>query len=238
MVHVIILAGGKGTRVGADIPKQFVQVKGKPIIAYTLDIFQKCEKIDSIIIACVEGYDSNMWNIVKKYNYTKVKGIIAGGSNWNESVMQGMVGIRQYVKEVNDEDVFLIHTAVSPMTSMDVIDDAIAVCMMHGNAISVDPIIFSTCIADDECFSLHPIDKKQLRALNVPWAFCWKNLKKYYETDEAKKFWDDDDPYTTSIAMAMGEKIYFSKGVSNNLKITTKEDIILFEALLDIESKR
>ena len=88
--YVILLAGGVGKRMGADVPKQFLEVKGKPIIVYTLEHFQRHEKIEKILVVCVEGWSDYVKKLVKKYNLSKVEWVIDGGKTGHDSISNGV----------------------------------------------------------------------------------------------------------------------------------------------------
>ena len=143
----IVLAGGTGTRVGADIPKQFIKVMGKPILAYTLEIFQKNQNIDAIEVVCHQDWIDEIENIDREYGFGKVRWIVTGGGTFQESVMNGIFHLKG---KILSEDLVIISFGVSPMTTDDIIDDSIRVCMEHGNAIASEDIPLCTCIKDDE----------------------------------------------------------------------------------------
>ena len=129
----IILAGGTGTRVGYNKPKQFIIVEGKPIIAYTIEIYQQHPEIDAIEIVIHKDYKNYIEEIISKYKYNKVKWIVNGGNSFQESVINGLNGLKNYAK---DKDVVLIHYGASPFTSQDIISDNLKVCEEKGNATS------------------------------------------------------------------------------------------------------
>ena len=133
MNYAIIIAGGVGNRLGASIPKQFVEVLGKPIIAYTLEIFQKHPEIDAIEIVCVNGYIDKVKKIAKDNGITKLIKVVEGGSEYERSIMNGVNGLSNIA---NSDDVVMIHWSASPFVTEDIISDNIRVCREKGNAIS------------------------------------------------------------------------------------------------------
>ena len=132
----VIFAGGVGSRMQTigGTPKQFLNVHGKPIIIHTLEKFQENDNIDAITIACVDGYIDHLWKLVKKYDITKVKAIVKGGKNGQESIYNGL----KAAKEISDsnDDIVLIHDGVRPLIGNKLIDDNIATVKKYGNAIT------------------------------------------------------------------------------------------------------
>lgn len=231
----VILAGGVGTRVGAEIPKQYIKIMGKPVMVYTLEKFEKNPSIDAIEIVCIKGHVPYVKDLVEEYGITKVKWYSEGGSTFQESTMNGIFDLKD---EVAPDDIVLIHFAVSPMVTDDIIDDSIRVCKQHGNAIAADEMIMCTCIKDDEYCSSKSILRETLVGLNAPWTFRYDFVCGLYEEALAKNILDGLEPHTTSVMFALEKKIYFSKSATNNIKITRKEDLDLFEGHLLLQRKR
>jgi len=231
----VILAGGTGTRVGAGIPKQFIQVQGKPIIAYTLEIFQKNENIDAIEIVCHKDWQDEVNSIVQKYGIEKTRWVTTGGNSFQESTMNGIFNLKG---KISPDDIVVISFGVSPMTQMEDIDDSIRVCKLHGNAISAADIDLCTCIKDDEYSSKTSIIRETLKGFANPWTFRFGELCEVYETAQAQGILDDLEPHTTSVYFALGRRIWFSKCSTCCTKITRKEDIDLFEGYLLLQEKR
>lgn len=231
----IILAGGIGSRVGSDIPKQFIKVLGKPIMAYTLEKFQNNKNIDAIEIVCITSHIDYVKEIVSIYDITKVKWFARGGKTFQESAMNGVFYLKDKIKK---EDIVLLHFAVSPMITDEIIDDAIRVCSIYGNAIPADEIIMCTCIKDNEYCSSQSILRETLVGLNSPWTFKFGEICEAYETAVKRKILDGIEPHTTSLMFALGKTLYFSKSATNNIKITRKEDLDTFEGYLLLQKKR
>lgn len=231
----VILAGGTGTRVGSDIPKQFIEIMGKPILAYTLEIFQRDSKIDAIEIVCHKDWLTETQNIVDKYTITKAKWIIVGGSTFQESTIQGINNLKGKIKA---EDIVVISFGVSPMTTQDIIDDSIRVCQEHGNGIAAEDSVLCTCIKDDEFCSTKNLLRETIKGFSNPWTFQFGELCESYEEAKKKGILNNLEPHTTSVYFALGKKIWFSKSNGHNFKITTKEDLERFEGLLLLKEKQ
>ena len=231
----IILAGGVGTRVGAEVPKQYIKIMGKPVMVYTLEKFENNPNIDAIELVCIKGDIPYVESIVKEYNITKVRWYTEGGSTFQESTMNGIFNLKD---KVADDDIVLIQFAVSPMITDEIIDDSIGVCEKYGNAVAADEMIMCTCIKDDEYSSSQSILRETLVGLNAPWTFKYDLVCGAYEEAIEKNILDSLEPHTTSLMFALGKKIYFSKSATSNIKITRKEDLDLFEGYLLLQQSR
>ena len=221
----IILAGGVGSRLGADRPKQFIEIFGKPVLVYTIEIFQNHPKIDAIEVVCVKSHLTYLKELIEKYNLTKVKWITPGGKEYQNSVINGINNLKG---ELSDDDIILFQYGASPCTSDDIIDDAIEVCEKMGNS---SPAISSLFLlgSNDGNKSLNWIDRDKVIIHNTPQCFKFGYAKQLYEEAIEKDLLDKVDPHTTSLMYFMGREIYLSKGNQINFKITTKEDLDLFK---------
>ena len=231
----VILAGGTGTRIGASIPKQFIEVQGKPILAYTMEIFQNNKNIDAIEVVCHKDWLDEVRTIITKYNLSKTRWITTGGETFQESTMRGIYNLKDKIAE---DDIVVISFGVSPMTTDEVIDDSIKVCERYGNAISTEDMIMCTCIKDDENSSVQPILRETIKGFANPWTFKYGEVCEAYEEAERRGILNEIEPHTTSLYFALGKRVYFSKGTHNICKITYKEDIDTFEAYLLLQEKR
>ncbi|MFI3165679.1 MAG: IspD/TarI family cytidylyltransferase [Bacillota bacterium] len=231
----VILAGGVGSRLGADRPKQFIEVLGKPIIVYTIEAFQENDKIDFIEVVCVKSHINYMYKLLKQYNLTKVEIITEGGKDFQNSVINGLVGLD---KKCSNEDIVLVHFGASPFIEKDIISDAIVVCQEKGNAISTIPFYVLAGIKDDDTKSSTWIDRDSIACMSSPHAFKYGYITDLYDRAMSTGVIDKVEPHTTTLMHKMGETIYFSKGSQCNIKITTKEDLMLFEGYLLAKERR
>ena len=221
----IILAGGVGSRVGADRPKQFIEILGKPLLVYTIEIFQKHPQIDAIEIVCIESHIDYLKGLVEEYNLDKVKWITPGGEEFQQSVINGVNNLKNVL---NDDDIVLVHYGASPFTSDDIISDAIRVCEEKGNS---SPAISSPLLlgSNDGDKSLNWIDRDKVIIHNTPQCFKFGYVTQLFDEAIEKDLVDKVEPHTTSLMYLMGREIYLSKGNQTNIKITTKEDLDLFK---------
>lgn len=234
----IILAAGTGARMGNKIPKQFVKVLNKPILAYTLEIFQKNKNIDVIEVVYHKDWIDEVKNIIIDYHISKVRWLVAGGLTFQKSTLNGVVNLKN---KITSNDIVVISFGVSPMTTDDVIDDSIKVCKKYGNAIASEDMTMCTCIKDDSDqnrSSIRPILREKIKGFANPWSFKFGELCEAYETAEKQNILDNIEPHTTSLYFALGKRVYFSKGTNSICKITYKEDIDIFEGWLLMKMKQ
>ena len=229
MNAAVILAGGTGTRVGAGIPKQFIEVEGKPILAYTVDLFEKNPNIDAIEIVCHRDWTGYVSAMVEKYGLAKVRWIVDGGSTFQESVLNGIMSLKDILKR---DDLVVISFGVSPLTPQDDIDDCIRVCRERGNAISSKDIDLCTCVKANDLCTREGIIRETLKGFANPWGFGYGELLDAYETAIEKDMLRDLEPHTTSLYLALGKTLWFSQCTSPSVKVTTRQDIDIFRGLL------
>lgn len=225
MTYCILMAGGVGNRVGAGIPKQFVEVLGKPVITYTMQKLQQCSDIDAIELVCVDGYQDKLKQLVDSNNIDKVIKIVTGGKDYEHSIMNGVDGLKGLAK---GDDVIMIHWAASPFVSDEILKDNIRVCKKKGNAMSSCSafLLYGT---NDGDHSDKVINRDTFKTLSAPQSFLYKNIVEFYRQVEEKHLFDYIEAHTTSLMAELEWPIYFSKGDQTNIKITTPEDIKLFE---------
>lgn len=222
----IILAGGTGTRVGEETPKQFIDIYGKPVIAYTIECFQNHTEIDGIEIVCVENYKNMLENIIETNGFSKVKWLAKGGRTFQESVISGVENLESHV---SDDDIVLIHYAASPFVSEEIITDGIRVAKEKGNCVSATPCYLLLGSNDDGVQSTRWVDRDKVMQLNSPQCFRYGYVKQLYQEARERGILEEVEPHTTSLMYRMGRTIYFAKGNQTNIKITTKEDLELFK---------
>ncbi len=225
MNYVIIIAGGVGSRLGAPVPKQFVEVLGKPVIAYTMEHFQNHPEIDAIELVCVDGYQEHLKGIAEKYGITKVMKIVKGGSEYERSIMNGVAGLEGIAKP---DDLVIIHWAASPFLSEELITDNIRVCKEKGNAITASYSYLLYGSNDGDC-SKKAINRESFMTLAAPQSFRYDVITDLYKQVEEKMLFETVEEHHTTVFMSeLGIPLFFSKGSHTNIKITTKEDIDLF----------
>ncbi len=238
----VILAGGVGNRLGAGIPKQFVEILGRPILAYTIEPFDKHPDVDAILVVCVKPYIDFIWELKEKYGFEKLKWVTEGGATFQESVMNGM---NYLTGKVRMDDTVLFHFGASPFIKPDIITDVIRVCKEKGtNAISTtDYLLLSgikkstASVSDSENYTDEYINRDTIAVMNTPHAFQYGFLVDMYKEAVDTGVIDTVEPHTTTLMYALRKRIFFSKGSQDNIKITTKDDLEMFEGYV-LEQQR
>lgn len=232
----MIIAGGVGARVGANVPKQYIKVNGKPILVYTMEAFQKNSRIDAITIVCQKEWEEDIWAMAKEYQITKLEHIFYGGAVGQESIRNGVFGLEQYYSE---EDLILIHDAIRPLVDDAVLDDCINVAAENGNAIVCIPCVTTMLQKErDELgeqgkgleSSLEVYPRDLIMETQTPQAFSLGLLGKCHR--EALERDITNETASCALMTRLGHRVYFSKGSEKNIKITVPEDIDLMEALI------
>ena len=224
----MLIAGGKGARMNQDIPKQFLNINDKPVIVYTLQAFQQHPQIDAIIVVCIEGWQEILKAYANQFNITKLKWIVPGGDNGQASIRNGVFELRKHCKP---EDVVLIHDAIRPNVSQEIISNCIAESSIHGNAVTVIPCAEAMLLRDEDVnTSTRIINRDSLARTQTPQAFSVEKL--VWAHEEALKRGITNAVATCTLMIELGEKIHFCAGSEKNVKIMTAEDLEIFKALL------
>ena len=234
----MIIAGGVSARVGANVPKQYIKVKGKPILAYTMEAFQNCEEIDSITVVCQKEWEQDIRDMSQQYAITKFSHIFYGGETGQESIRNGVFGLE---KVCNKEDLILIHDAIRPLVDGAVLRDCIRVAREKGNAIVCIPCV--TTMLEKERDDLGERGKGKDSSVNIyprdlimetqtPQAFTLELLGKCHR--EALEKGILNETASCALMTRLGHRVYFSRGSEKNIKITVPEDIDLMEAMLSM----
>ena len=236
MVVAIIIAGGVGSRMGQKIPKQFISVENKPVIAYTLEAFQAHPQIDAIELVCLDGWESALRAYANQYGIYKLKWVVPGGASGQESIRNGVFNLEG---DLSSEDICMIHDGVRPMLDADVITDVLRVCEVYGNAVTSMPYNEQIFVIDeaDPTTTTRFIPRETLRRVSTPQAYRFGVLdSKYHEAFE-KGIGIDGSNYTNTMMVQLGETLHFASGSDRNVKLTTPENLEFFKASLAAGSR-
>lgn len=228
----IIIAGGSGRRMGQDIPKQFISVYDKPILIYTLEGFQKHPQIDAIEVVCIDGWHGVVWAYARQFNITKLKWIVSGGENCQESIRNGVYELEG---KCSSEDIVIIHDGIRPLIDAAVLSDVIIKCEQFGNGVTALPYNEQIFVMDDEISTVQYIPREKLRRVSTPQAYRFGRLDNAYHEAFEKEIGIYGSAYTNTMMVDLGEKLYFALGSEKNIKLTTKEDLEMFKAFLKAE---
>ncbi len=215
----LIVAGGAGLRMGSSIPKQFLLLKGKPILMHSIERFHQANIFDSIHLVLPQS-ELTYWEKLKlEHSFVIPHKVVAGGSCRFESVKNGL-------NEIQEEDGFIaIHDGVRPMVSIDLIKRCIDELATYTNAIPAIVIVDSIRKIENESNEI--IDRNSLRAVQTPQCFHLGLLKKAYYMSNDNSNTDDACVFENA-----GHKIHLIEGEKSNLKITVLSDLMIAEALL------
>lgn len=231
-ISVVILAGGVGSRMKADRPKQFLEIDGVPVIVYTLNNFQKNSRIDTITVVCLKDWITYFQEIISTYKLTKVTNIVEGGTCGHDSTRNGIFSLRN---NLDDDDLVVIHDAARPLIPQLVIDNMIDVAMENGNACTAIPCYDTVIKTDDKISGIEQIDRNSFLRVQTPQAYKYGMIYNLYKRAEEDN--KHDFVYANTMAIHYGQRIFFSKGFTSNIKITNPEDIAFYKALKDFDEE-
>ena len=224
----LIIAGGVGARMQQDIPKQFINVFDKPVIVYTLEAFQRHPQIDAIEVVCLEDWQGALKAYAKQFGIAKLENVVNGGKNGQDSIRNGVYDIAS--RHNSPDDIVLVHDAIRPMISEDVITDNIRVCRKYGNAITVVPCTAAMLKTYDSLSTTEQVPRDNLKVTQTPQAFFVQDIVAAHK--EALEKGITNSVASCTMYIELGKKLYMSQGSEKNLKLTTTEDIEIFKSLL------
>ena len=223
----LIIAGGKGQRMQQEIPKQFLNVNDKPIIIYTLEVFQSHPDIDVIGVVCVDGWHDILKAYARQYQIDKLAWVVSGGENGQASIRNG---VYEAERRYAGDDLILVHDAIRPLVSHEIISDCIVQCKKHGSAIVVTPCNTVVLRRTDENSSKEVVPRDQLAVTQTPQAFPVKRLADAHR--RALEQGITDSIASCTLMVELGESLHFSIGAETNIKLTTPDDLKIFKAML------
>jgi len=223
----LIIAGGSGQRMHQDIPKQFINVYDKPVIIYTLEAFQNHPEIDAIAVVCIEGWEGFLQAYANQFGITKLRHVVPGGENGQGSIRNGVFELE---KHYGKDDIVLIHDAIRPMVSPEIITDCIHKTRKYGSAIATIPCAEAMMQTEDGRVSTGSYPRANLRRTQTPQGFPIGAICDLHR--RALKAGVTNSVASCTLMIEMGEQVHFSAGSEKNVKLTTVEDIDIFKALL------
>ena len=223
--HFLLLAGGVGLRFGTDIPKQFIEVDGVPIIIHTLRKLQY-DVIDDITIVCVNSWIDRLKDLIESFKIQKVRKIIPGGDTGHQSIYNGLVSIGEIS---SGNDIVIIHDSVRPLVTKSSIVDSIEKAKRFGNGCASLKSVEGLVVKDNDEYGTRAADRYNIMRIQTPQAYKYALIKHIYDkaSDEGVEY-----PYADGALLANGLPLYFSKSFTANIKITTKRDIAFMKAMM------
>lgn len=229
----LILAGGVDPRFQSSIPKQFVIVDNRPIIVYTLQVFQNHPEIDRIVVSCLHGWKEMVQAYAKQFNIDKLVEIVEGGRNAQESIRKGI----EWLKVCSSTDeLVIIHDAIRPLVTDKLISDSIKCCRKYGMGVAAVRSMDTIMLTKDGVTGQQNISRDSIRRIQTPQAYHLD-----YLDDMHKKALDQgivECVDNNSMLAKLGEIIHFSEGSDFNIKINLLEDIEMFKALYHMNEEK
>lgn len=227
MTVALIIAGGSGTRMHQDIPKQFLNVNDRPVIVYTMQAFQEHPDVDVIAVVCIEGWERVLWAYARQFNITKLQHVVSGGETGQASIRNGL---QELEKHCAPDDIVLIHDAIRPMVSGEIISDCIVKTRQYGSAVAAVPCAEAMMETRDGVSSVGSYPRDKLKRTQTPQGFRLGKICELHR--RALEAGITNSVASCTLSIELGEQIYFSIGSEKNIKLTTIEDVDIFKALL------
>ena len=234
MNYAILIAGGSGSRMGQDIPKQFINVYDKPVLIYTLEGFQRHPLVDAIEVVCLDGWHDVLWAYAHQFNITKLKWVLSGGSTGQESIRNGVYNLEGIAQE---DDIVIIHDGIRPLVDASVLTDVIQKAQEFGNGVTSLPYNEQIFIVDekDPTVTRQYIPRETLRRVSTPQAYQFGRLDEAYHEAFEKKIGIFGSSYTNTMMVELGETLHFAAGSDKNIKLTTKDDLEMFKSYIKLD---
>nr|MBP3680505.1 2-C-methyl-D-erythritol 4-phosphate cytidylyltransferase [Clostridia bacterium] len=225
----VIFASGRGTRMGTEIPKQFLEINGKPILVHTVELFQYHPLINKVYVVTLEGYIPYVEKLTKIYNLTKICGITKGGDSAQESIYNGL----KMVENENPEDsIVLLHDGVRPFVSSDVITRNIEGVKKNGNAITCVPT-YETILTSKDGNEINDVPiRSETYVGQAPQSFYLGDIIKAHDAIRNRPQGYENMVDACTIIRTLGNTAYIVEGNRGNIKVTTPEDVYTFKSYL------
>ena len=229
-VSALIFAGGTGKRMNTKtLPKQFLELHGKPIIIHTIEHFESHPEIKDIVVVCVDDWLDYCKDLLAKYNIKKVSQVVPGGETGQMSIFNGLEALRE--KYQGNDDYVLIHDGVRPLIDEEIISKNIESVKKYGTAITVKPVIETVVQVDEEDIINNVIERSTCQTAVAPQSFVLSEIFSLHMRAQAEKLFDMTDSAT--LARYYGLSLHTVMGGSENIKITTPSDFYIFRAIYE-----
>jgi 2-C-methyl-D-erythritol 4-phosphate cytidylyltransferase len=220
----IVVAAGKGTRLGGDRPKQFLQLAGVPVIIHTLKQFERSKRINEVIMVLPAEDTAGFESLAQKFELSKVRRIVAGGSTRAQSVRNGLAAIV-------DAEIVAVHDGVRPLVTPEEIDEVVGAAERGGSAILTAPVADTIKRVESDRI-VETVSRAELRRALTPQCFQFEVLKRAYEQLDELESAGVDITDESFLVERIGLKIVSVAGSARNIKITNADDIALAEVLI------
>ena len=226
----VILAGGSGQRMKMEVPKQFLFVKDKPVIIYTMEAFQKHPSIDAIYVSCIGGWEEILSGYAEQFGITKLESVVTGGKNGQESAYNA---IKEIAKKYSKDDIVMLHDANRPLITQEIISDSLVQCQKYGVAVAGIPCTEPLFVKEEDGSSHKCLPRDLLIRTQTPHTLSVGKM--LWAHEEALSRGITNSIATGTILIELGEEVFLSIGAEQNFKLTTQEDLDLFKARLELK---
>lgn len=230
----LLTAGGIGNRMGQDIPKQFMTINEKPVLIYTLEAFQKHPEIDAIAVVCLSGWEPMLQAYANQFRITKLKWIFPGGTSNQESIYNGIMGLRK--NGCADNDIVIVHDGVRPLISEKIISDNLETCKKFGYAVT--GLVCKEVIMEIKDDLVLPIEtpRERLARTQTPHTYHLGDLIQAHHDAKDKNINDTVAPCDMIAKIGLHDQHLVQGSEKNGLKLTRPEDVDIFKSLVELES--
>lgn len=226
----VIFAGGTGKRMNTKaVPKQFLEMHGKPVLIYTLEQFEHHPEVERIVLVCLESWIDYAKKLIQKFQIHKIAAVVPGGSTGQESIFHGLDAAHQIAPK--GDNIVLIHDGVRPMIDQETITKCLACVRKNGNAVTTTPAIETIFVNGNDGEVGQIFNRSRCAMARAPQCFYLQDIYAAHLQAQAEKKNDFID--SAMMMQYYGHKLYMVDGPVENIKITTPTDFYLFRALLD-----
>jgi 2-C-methyl-D-erythritol 4-phosphate cytidylyltransferase len=224
-VGVVIPAAGKGLRMGMKSPKQFLTIKGFSLLERSIAVFDSLQVIGEIVLVVPRGYQRSVLHMMRRRNFRKVSRVVIGGKERQDSVWNGLKGFKHPPETV------LVHDAVRPMVTPRIVREVIREAGIHGAAVVGVPVKDTIKIEKRRGFFAGTLDRSRLWSVQTPQGFSYKVLMNAHKAARKSGFYGTDE---SSLVERRGVKVRIVEGEDRNIKVTTKDDLEMVKAWLEL----
>lgn len=230
----LILAGGKGSRIyNCSVPKQFLEIDGKPIVIHTLEIFSNHPRVDAIIVACLDGWMPFLKENIQRFDINKVVNIVFGGDTGQDSIYHTLCAAREYAG--NEDAIVLVHDAVRPLITPQTINDNIDMAEKYGNCVTCGPVL-ETLVIRQNNGSMNFPNRSDAMLARAPQSFLLSELFSAHERALANG--RHDFPDSCTLMGYYGYDITTLMDSEENIKITTPTDLLVAKDIIRIRGEK
>ena len=228
----MILAAGKGLRMGTDVPKQFAEIGGRTVLSYTLEKFENHPEVDSIIVVCPRGSGKRVKEICTAHNITKLRSVVFGGATRRESSLSGVIEV---ARSVGSNGIVLIHDAARPLVSDNIISENIRLAREVGACVTAMPAVDTVVISRDGKGVDDIPPRETVWCVQTPQSFRTELILKAHEAYEKMLSEGKAVPEVTddgSLVKLIGLNVAICPSGPENFKITVARDLELFRSIV------